>query len=161
MRNTERLLVGGLGLFAGLLLGIGLIAFAAEEGEAHGPGEGLLAWMTQLQYLSHKTHLAIAAEDGPQAGFYLHELEETIEGLEHAVPDYDGHPVGRLAAEMLARPLAGLEEAVESRSWNEALERSQALVEACNACHTATEHGMIRVAVPQTNPFAQEFGSGG
>ncbi len=61
----------------------------------------LLAKMSQLQYLSHKAELAVDHENRPLAGFYAHELEETLEAVEE-IESYDGHPIGELAKAMAA-----------------------------------------------------------
>lgn len=127
--------------------------------EAHGPGEGLMGWMGLLQTLSHKLHLSVLAGNSELADFYLHELEEAVEGLEQDVESYDGFPVGRMAPAMLGRAMEQLDESVDAGDWARARERSASLFQACNACHQATDHGYIVVAPTEVNPFAQRFGS--
>lgn len=116
----------------------------------------LLAKMSQLQYLSHKAELAVNHENRPLAGFYAHELEETLEAVEE-IESYDGHPVGELAKAMLRPPVEQLGDVIDDGSREDVNSALDGLVRSCNACHQATEHGFIRVQRGADNHYMQEF----
>lgn len=129
----------------------------APTGAALADGDGdLLGLMGQMQQLSHKTALSIDQRNAPLAGFYVHELEETLEQVEQ-IATYDGHPVGELSGSMLAPSLGALEDALDKSDWETTSGRFDELVSACNACHQATEHGYIRIERRQNDPYMQSF----
>lgn len=140
-----------------LVLVATLLPLSADEAEGHEPGEGLLAWMGQLQVMSHKAHLSVEARNAELAEFYLHELDETMEGIEQEVATYDGFPVGAMTTQLLSPRIEALDEAVEANDWEAAGAASRELFEACNSCHRATEHGYIVVEPSSVNPYAQSF----
>ena len=77
-------------------------------------------------------------------------LFDIVEG----VPEYDGHAIGDLTAAMLAPVIDGMEDALQDGSGDAAMDK---LVDACNACHRATEHGYIVIKRTNANPFNQVF----
>ncbi|WP_462137286.1 hypothetical protein [Candidatus Mycalebacterium sp.] len=130
---------------------------ADEGGSGHG-GEDLIGRMTALQYFLHKAGLALNESNFQLADFYLHEIEETLEEVEK-VKSYDGHPVGKMSAAMLGEVFRSLEEAVEKEDRRVAKKAYGKMVEACNSCHLATEHGFIKIRdKSRRNPYMQKFG---
>lgn len=134
------------------------------EGEAHGDdahGDDhpeLAVVMSQMQRWAHKTALSIDAENAALSAFYLHELEETTVEVQRQIPVYEGHDVGQLTATMLVPALERLETAVDAADWRSARDRLADLATTCNQCHTATEHGFIRIRLTELgNPYAQSF----
>lgn len=137
-----------------LLLGA-LIGLVASPAAAEAPGLALL--MQNMQTHLHKLQLSMEARNSPLAYFYLHELEETTEYIGENIAEYDGHPVGELAASMLVPALERLESSVKSEDWDSSATGFATVIDSCNACHTVTEHAMVRIAPADGNPFAQDF----
>jgi hypothetical protein len=116
----------------------------------------LVQYMGSLQYFAHKTSLALESRNRQLAAFYTHELEEVIEILEK-VDSYDDYPVGDLVESKLEPSFEEFEAALKSGNWNETSIKFDSLIQACNACHKATDHGFIRIERPSVNPFMQSF----
>ena len=122
------------------------------------PADGeLISLMAALQTYTHKLQLSLDRDTRELAAFYLHELEETIEAV-NEVEEYDGHPIGQLSAAMLSPALERLGAALDGSGQTAAAGRElDALLGACNACHTATEHAYIVIRRNDVNPYAQSF----
>ena len=116
----------------------------------------LVDYMSKLQYFAHKAGLSIQAENAKLAHFYLHEMEEVIE-LVQEVKEYDGHPIGQLANTMLEPAFETLEKSVDAKQFKQARTDHGKVLEACNKCHTATDHGYIKIEALSDNPFMQSF----
>ena len=130
----------------------------AQEGESHSEDAELATPMSQLQTFAHKLALSIEAENGELAGFYLHEIEETAESIIDEIPEYEGLAIGPLVGSMLMPQVERLEEALEPGDWQAAAAVFGDIVNSCNACHQATEHGFIVIEYrPGENPFMQSF----
>jgi hypothetical protein len=116
----------------------------------------LVRYMGKLQYMAHKTALAIDARNQPLASFYVHEIEELIEYLE-AVESYDDYAIGSLVKSHLVSPFEALEDGVKAGDWEGASKRFDELVASCNSCHETTDHAYIRIHRSTANPFMQSF----
>ena len=143
----------------GMLLTAALACLSAAP--ASGDAPGLVVLMHQLQTHAHKAQLSIEARNEPLAHFYLHELEETSAYIADNIATYDEYPVGQLTREMLLPAIEALEDVIETGDWSAGGTRFDALLDACNACHTVTAHGYIRVAPASGNPYAQDFAVSG
>ena len=132
---------------------------APEHEEIHEHGEAELALhMSRLQRWTHKTALSVEAKNQRLAEFYLHETEETVETIQTEAPTYEGYEIKALSDEYLAPSLAALDEAVEASDWPVAREQLQRVATSCNQCHTATDHGFVRIQLDSlANPYAQSF----
>jgi len=132
----------------------GNAATAAEKGEDH----NLIGLMGQMQYFSHKLDLSIRAQNRELIHFYAHEIEETIEATTE-IGEYDGKPIGQLTEGMLAPAFERFEQAAddENGGWEAIDGRFGELIDACNACHQATEHGFINIQRTDANPYMQSF----
>ena len=91
-----------------ILLSLTLIAGSASAEEAD-----LIKYMGDLQLFSHKTGLAIDHKNRKLASFYVHEIEHTLEDV-MKVESFDGHPVGKLAGDIIEPAFEKLEDALES-----------------------------------------------
>ncbi len=125
---------------------------AADEEEA---GE-LAPHMAALQRHAEKLYHAGANANWPLARFYSHELDEAAEEVEEGDFVEDGQPLGPLVARWLMPAVERAEDAAaaENRAAFDAAYTE--LVTACNACHAATDHGFIKITVPQSNTFANQ-----
>lgn len=112
--------------------------------------------MGHLQYFAHKAALAIDNKNQDLAGFYAHELEEYIEDAAK-IESYDGYPVGKLIKTMLMPTFEDFEAALKSGNWKKTSTQFDAVLNSCNACHNATEHGFIEIERRSDNPYMQSF----
>lgn len=136
-------------------IALGLAAAPTAAGEP-----GLAALMENIQTYTHKLQLSLEAGNPELADFYLHELEETTEYVVENIESYDGHAIGKLMESMLLPALERLEKPLKSGkpdAWPEIEQRFAEVIQTCNACHRATEHGYIQVAPARFNPYAQDF----
>jgi hypothetical protein len=111
----------------------------------------LAVLMGHLQRFADKLHFSGANQNWQLASFYLEELEEAGEEIEKAKIMEDGKDVSALIGQMLLPQLKAVEKAVEEKSMTKFQETYQTMVKSCNDCHTATNHGFIRITVP-TDP---------
>lgn len=116
----------------------------------------LVRYMGKMQYMAHKTALAIDARNQPLASFYVHEIEELIEYLE-GVESYDDYPIGSLVRSVLVPPFEALEDRIKAGDWENASRQFDGLVAGCNSCHETTDHAYIRIQRSTANPFMQSF----
>jgi hypothetical protein len=119
--------------------------------------EELVTLMTAIQTHTHKLQLSLDHDNAELAAFYAHEVEELVEEISE-ISEYDGYPVGQLAGAMLQPIIDRLGDALSSGGGTAAANRElDTLVNACNACHIATDHGYIVIARNSANPYLQSF----
>ena len=116
----------------------------------------LVNYMRNLQYFTHKISLSLDANNGALAGFYAHEMEEVIEELEE-IEHYDDHPIGKLVESKLEPAFEAFEDSLHDKTPAAASPAFDRLIDACNTCHEATEHGFIVIRRITDNPFMQSF----
>ena len=58
---------------------------------------------------------------------------------------------------MLLPQIEHLEEAIDAGDREVFLDRYNVLIQTCNQCHAASDYRAVKVIVPETNPFAQDF----
>lgn len=115
-------------------------------------GPSLSELMGEMQRLTHKLVLSANAGNTELVEFYLHELEESSERIQAEFEAYDGHQIASLMAAMLDPQIERLE--AQEPPADEAIGQ---LIDACNQCHVATEHGFIRIVERGDNPYMQAF----
>ena len=71
------------------------------------------------------------------------------------MPAYDGYRIGSLAQQILEPAFAKLEKSVEAKQLGQA--DYDAMLNACNTCHKATDHGFIKIEKRLDNPYMQSF----
>jgi hypothetical protein len=151
-----RAFVTGAAVASALLLAAGS-AWLWGNGERMAIAPELADYMSHLQHHTHKLTLSVEAENDALAEFYLHEVGEVSEQIEHLFPEHDGIPVATLARELLDPQLAALDSALEASRWDAAKSGIDSLIDACNDCHAAAGHAFIRVERTSANPFNQSF----
>lgn len=156
-------------LLTALLLGGGCTPSASHESsptaqqdaasEAHEDEHAELALhMAHVQRWTHKAALAIDARNQPLADFYVHELSETVEMIQDEVPTYEGHAIAQLTGELLRPQIDTLAQVLDDGDWSTIDARLSEIATACNTCHTATDHGFIRIQVDDPDrPYLQTF----
>lgn len=130
-----------------------------EEEHEHGHGDAELArHMSMLQRWTHKTALSVQARNQRLAEFYLHETEEAVETIQTEAPTYEGYDIKQLSEQHLSPSLDSLDAAVDAADWPVADQRLQTVARSCNQCHTATDHGFVKIRLDDLqNPYAQSF----
>lgn len=137
-----------------LLLCCALLAAVTENLHAEEPD--LIKHMAAFQYFGHKTALAIDSKNKKLASFYVHEIEHTLEEVME-IESFDGHPVGKLAGEIIQPAFENLEKALKTDSWDSVSKSFDKVIDACNYCHKTTDHGYIHVQKQTDNPYMQSF----
>jgi len=120
-------------------------------------GDDLSPYMALMQHHAHKLGLALQAKNQPLASFYMEEVEETAETIQKKFPTYDKIAVGPLMNAMLVPSIAPLEKSIKASNWAISTAGYTKLIDSCNACHTAAQHGFVKITAPTQNPFNQSF----
>lgn len=132
---------------------IGLsLAAAAPAGAGE---EGLAIRMAWMQTYLHKLDLSVQAANGELTHFYMHELEETAEGIIESIGEYHGAPVGQLVKTLLMPAIEAAESRLDANPGDR--EAVAGIISACNQCHVSTQHAGIRIVPATSNPFNQDF----
>jgi hypothetical protein len=114
--------------------------------------------MGDLQRLTHKLALSAEAGNAELSAFYLHESQEQLRKIQSEAPEYENLPVALLIDRIAHPAYAPMQEAVMAKEAARMRESMNAIVQACNACHTATQHAFIRITPgTEVNPFNQSF----
>lgn len=114
--------------------------------------------MGSLQRYTHKYALAVEAENQELARFYFHEVRATIDEIKDEIPGYEGYDIRRFTTMFLDPTIEPVEEALKTRDWEDIREKTITMVNACNSCHRATNHGFIQVTPGfDNNPYNQQF----
>ncbi|MGM0546344.1 MAG: hypothetical protein ACQEST_06440 [Bacteroidota bacterium] len=114
--------------------------------------------MSQLQTHTHKFALSVDAENHELASFYMHEMEESTETITEEVPTYEGHDIAGLMEQYLEPQMESTEEALEEKDWEKVRNQTIDLVDSCNSCHAASDHGFVKITSGfDKNPFNQDF----
>jgi hypothetical protein len=149
-------------IFAGLSVSV-LLSACGNEVQLSSPESavytpGLAVQMKDMQYWTHKLGLSVDAENTALVGFYVHELEEAVADLIASIESYDGHAISQLTRTMLLPEVEQLERIVDGGDWAAARNAFSAVIQTCNVCHEATEHGYIVITEGYANnPFNQSF----
>lgn len=118
----------------------------------------LIYHMSFISRYTKKLYFSGEAENWELADIYSHEIEEIAEGIiEQNHVDDDGINVSNLMESMLLPQIEQVEEAIDSQDRELFRERYNILIQTCNQCHTAANYGAVKVTIPQSNPFNQEF----
>ena len=153
----------------GLLLGILMLHACSENGEMHHSEESITAsapvvdeipliyHMSFISRYATKLYFAGDAENWELADIYSHEIEEISEDIVSRGEMHDGINISELMDSMLLPQIEELEEAIDNGDREMFMDRYTVMVETCNSCHVASDYGAVKVAVPQSNPFSQDF----
>lgn len=109
----------------------------------------------QQRYLE-KLYFAGINANWPLADFYHHELEETLEDIIEGDIEEDGYNVSGLSKAMLLPAVEALENSIKNKDEKDFVTKYNAVVNSCNACHTATKHGFIKIIVPKESSFKNQ-----
>ena len=120
------------------------------------PGLGEIMTLTQMRH--SKLWFAGQAANWPLAAY---ELEELNEGMEDAAMFHPTHkdvslPIPQLINKMMLDPVQQLGSTIKARDGNGFTPAFDALTEACNACHRATNFEFNVVTRPTMNPYSNQ-----
>jgi hypothetical protein len=110
-----------------------------------------------MQHNAHKLGLALQAKNQPLASFYMEELQETAGIIQKKFPTYDKLAIAQLMNAMLVPSFAPLDKSIKASSWAISNASYTKLIDSCNACHAAAQHGFVKITAPTSNPFNQSF----
>jgi hypothetical protein len=147
-------------LLVSLVLNVTLIiALSGDFSRADvGPnGEDLAPYMATMQHNVHKLGLSLQAKNQPLASFYMEEVQETAEMIQKKFPTYDKIAVGPLMNAMLVPSLGPLAASLKASNWAISNSGYTKLIDSCNGCHAAAQHGFVKITAPTSNPFNQSF----
>lgn len=158
VHTWKRILTGSVvvNILLALLLA-GRIVGVSESRADVTSGDELSEYMALLQHHAHKLGLAVQAKNGPLAGFYIEEVEETAELIQKKFPVYDKIAVGPLMNAMLVPAIGPLEKSIKTGNWTTVSAAYTKMIDSCNTCHTGAQHAFIKITVPTQNPFNQSF----
>ena len=120
-------------------------------------GLALIYQMSFMSQYAQKLYLAGVEENWELADIYSHEIEEIAETIINENHVDDGVNVSQLMELMLPQQIEQIEEAIDARDVVQFRERYNTLVQTCNQCHTAAHYGAVKITVPESNPFNQDF----
>ena len=128
-----------------------------EGHQAEEEGLPLIYHMSFISRYAKKLYFAGEAESWVLADIYNHEIEEISEGIVASGEMHDGINVSQLIESMLLPQVERIEEAIDSGDREMFLDRYNVMIQTCNQCHAASDYGAVKVTVPQSNPFNQDF----
>jgi hypothetical protein len=125
-----------------------------EEEEHETDDEFELAdYMNKLQRHANKLWFAGSSQNWELAQFYVHELEESMEAVEHANLTEDGVELTPLIRNYGLKSLEKLEDAIKNKESKAFDETYDMLVANCNSCHNAANHSFIVIQKPRNPAF--------
>jgi hypothetical protein len=144
--------------FAGIVLVVMLAVACRREQVAAGYAPGLGEIMTLNQMRHAKLWLAAQANNWPLAAYEVDELEEGFQDAATFHPTHKGSPVSiaQVIPMMTTGPLQALRAAIEKEDSTEFAQAFDALTNACNSCHQATNFGFNVVTRPTTSAFPNQ-----
>lgn len=111
----------------------------------------LAVHMQRMLTYANKLWFAGKAENDELVHFYIHELEENMQGIHDANIVYDGVVITPLMKQFGLNGVEAFEEDIESgKSFEESY---QLLVTQCNNCHNSSKHAYIKIKIPESPSF--------
>lgn len=117
----------------------------------------LIYHMSFISRYAKKLYFAGNSENWELADIYSHEIEEISEAIISRKEVHDGVNISALMETMLLPQIELLEEAIESRDRGLFMDRYRILIQSCNNCHKSSDYSAVKVTVPESNPFNQDF----
>jgi cytochrome c553 len=111
---------------------------------------------TVIQPRHIKLWLAGKAQNWPYAEYERHNIGGALARIATAIPTYKDQPTADLIAAFATPQLADLERAIKAKDEAAFATAYEALTTGCNQCHTATDHAMVVMQTPGSNPFPDQ-----
>lgn len=117
----------------------------------------LIYQMAYIDRYASKLYFAGQEQNWELADMYTHELEEVAETIIESNDTDNGINRSELMETMLIPQIEAMEEAIDAKDRELFNRNYQTLIHTCNKCHSAAEYGMVKITVPNTNPYNQDF----
>ena len=128
---------------------------AAPAPQPYRPGLGDLMTMT-VQPRHIKLWAGGQAGNWAYAAYELHELQEAFERVARVSPVWRSHPIAEMVGTITKEPMDGLSAAIKAQDPAKFTAAYGQLTDACNACHQATNQGILVIRVPDSVPFTNQ-----
>jgi len=156
---TRRMLVIGVALLIGPSCGGSPRPAGGEPApaaESYTPGLGELMSLQQMRHV--KLWLAGQAGNWQLADYEVDELGEGFDDIVKFHPTHKDSPVAPRDAipRMVTQPLADVRAAIGRKDVQAFARAYDALTDACNNCHQATNFAFNRVQRPESNPYPNQ-----
>jgi hypothetical protein len=140
------------------IVGVAFTAVAQSPPQEHKHDLGLGDLMTAFVQPRHiKLGLGGQARNWAYAAYEFDELKEAFEDVVERVPKLDNKYSITDMMKLTDDPMKALEAAIKAHDGARFDAAYRQLTDACNSCHTGTEHPMIVIRVPQAiSPFADQ-----
>jgi hypothetical protein len=125
--------------------------------EPYVPGLGEIMSLQQMRHT--KLWLAEQAGNWDLAAYEVKELQEGFDDVLLYHPTHEESPVDPKDAipKMVTEPLAKLSDAIGRHDATAFEEQYDAVTDACNRCHEATDFGFNKVQRPTGNPYPNQI----
>lgn len=117
----------------------------------------LADYMNKLQRHVNKLWFAGSAQNWELAQFYVHELEESMEAVEHAHLVENGMTLDPLMRNFGLKSLYKLKNAISSKESKAFDEAYDILITNCNNCHHATQYPFIIIQKPRNPAYDNQL----
>lgn len=117
----------------------------------------LIYHMSFMQRYATKLYFSGMEENWELADIYAHEIEELSETIIEGNHMDDDIDVSGLLKTMLPPQIEQIEEAIDAKDRVMFETNYETMIQTCNQCHEAANYGAVKVTVPATNPFSQDF----
>lgn len=111
---------------------------------------------TVIQPRHTKLWLAGKAQNWDVAEYERHNIGGALARIATAIPTYKDQSTADLIAAFATPQLAELESAIKAKDEAAFAAAYEALTTGCNQCHTATDHAMVVIQTPGSNPFPDQ-----
>ncbi len=128
-----------------------------DADEQYADAAPLIYHMSFIQRYTTKLYFSGMEQNWALADIYAHEIEDISETIIEGNHIDDGVNVSQLMETMLPAEIEKMEAAIDAKDQAQFERNFQNLVQTCNKCHDAANYGAVKVKVPESNPFAQDF----
>jgi hypothetical protein len=108
---------------------------------------------TVIQPRHTKLWLAGQAQNWDLAEYERHNIGGALARIATAIPTYKDQSTADLIAAFATPQLAELESAIKAKDEGAFAAAYVALTTGCNQCHMATDHAVVVIQTPGSNPF--------
>ncbi len=129
---------------------------SAASATAAAPAPEIAVYMARIQVYMHKLYWAGMAQNVPLADFYRHEINEVMEELARAGIVEDGLNISGNMAQIGLPAIEAMKAHLKEQGLVDFRARYEELATACNNCHAASGHAIIRVQVPLENRYTDQ-----
>ena len=116
----------------------------------------LATYMGAIQRFADKLYFSGLNQNWELAKFYIHEIEEQIEVISVANISEENIAITPLLSQMIIPTIKNLETSVNKTDVKGFIKHYKLMITSCNSCHSATNHGFIRLKIPKMTMFANQ-----